>query len=92
MSLQHEPSFYFRRNWRATFMIDHVAVENRDAIGVENLMWSTDYPHTGTDWPNSRTTIARNFNGLPADEVRKMLHANCKALYRLDDVPQRVAG
>ena len=53
-------------------------------------MWSTDYPHTGTDWPNCRVTIARLFRGLPRDEVKMMLHTNCKTLYALDDVPDRL--
>ena len=45
-------------------------------------MWSTDYPHTGSDWPNHRVTIERLFRGLPKADVKKMLHGNCKALYR----------
>jgi predicted TIM-barrel fold metal-dependent hydrolase len=52
-------------------------------------LWSTDYPHSGTDWPNSAATIDNLFRGLPQDEVKKMLHDNCKALYRLD-VPDRL--
>jgi len=52
-------------------------------------MWSTDYPHTGTDWPNSRVTIARVFRGVPGDEVKRMLHTNCKRLYRLDEIPDQ---
>jgi len=53
-------------------------------------MWSTDYPHTGTDWPNNRVTIARLFRGVPKDEVKKMLHDNCKRLYHLDHIPDRL--
>jgi len=30
------------------------------------------------------------FAGVPADQVRRMLHDNCKALYRLVEVPDRV--
>jgi len=83
------PSRVFHRNCWATFMIDTVGIELRHRLNLDHLMWSTDYPHTGTDWPNSRTTIARLFRGLPADEVRRMLHGNCRALYRLDHVPER---
>jgi predicted TIM-barrel fold metal-dependent hydrolase len=84
------PSRVFHRNFWATFMVDTVGMELRHRLNVDHLMWSTDYPHTGTDWPNSRTTIDRVFAGVPADQVRKMLHDNCKALYRLVEVPERV--
>jgi predicted TIM-barrel fold metal-dependent hydrolase len=78
------PSRLFHRNFYATFMIDTVGMELRHRLNVEHLLWSTDYPHTGTDWPNSRVTIERVFRGVPKAEVRRMLHSNCRTLYRLD--------
>ena len=91
-SLPAMPSRVFHRNCWATFMIDTVGIELRHRLNVEHLMWSTDYPHTGTDWPNSRVTIERLFRGVPCDEVKRMLHTNCKTLYGLDDVPERSSG
>ncbi|HEV2309098.1 MAG TPA: amidohydrolase family protein [Acidimicrobiia bacterium] len=85
------PSRIFHRNFWATFMIDTVGIELRHRMNLEHLLWSTDYPHTGSDWPNNRVTIERNFRGLPADEVRRMLHDNCKALYRLDHIPDTLS-
>jgi predicted TIM-barrel fold metal-dependent hydrolase len=85
------PSRVFHRNFWATFMIDTVGIELRHRLNVDHLLWSTDYPHTGTDWPNSRVTIERVFRGLPAAEVRRMLHDNCKRLYGLDEIPDRLA-
>ena len=84
------PSRVFHRNFWATFMVDTVGMDLRHRLNVDHLMWSTDYPHTGTDWPNSRLTIDRVFAGVPADQVRRMLHDNCKALYRMVEVPERV--
>lgn len=84
------PSRVFHRNFWATFMIDTVGMDLRHRLNVAHLMWSTDYPHTGTDWPNSRITIARVFRGVAADDVKRMLHDNVRALYRLDDVPDRL--
>jgi predicted TIM-barrel fold metal-dependent hydrolase len=84
------PSRIFHRSFWATFMIDTIGIELRHHMNVDHLMWSTDYPHTGTDWPNNRVTIARLFRGVPKVEVKKMLHGNAKALYHLDDVPDRL--
>jgi predicted TIM-barrel fold metal-dependent hydrolase len=81
------PSQVFHRNFWATFMVDRSGVELRHRLNVDHLMWSTDYPHSGTDWPESGLTIERVFRGVPKVEVKKMLHDNCKALYGLDHVP-----
>ena len=81
------PSRVFYRNFWATFMIDTVGIELRHRMNLGHLLWSTDYPHTGSDWPNNRVMIERNFRGVPRDEVRRMLHDNCKTLYHLDHIP-----
>jgi predicted TIM-barrel fold metal-dependent hydrolase len=85
------PSRTFHRNFYATFMVDTVGIELRHRMNIEHLMWSTDYPHTGTDWPNNRVSIERNFRGVERDTVKKMLHDNCRALYKLDHVPETLA-
>ena len=84
------PSEYFYRNMWSTFMIDTVGMELRYRCGIDHIMWSTDYPHGGADWPNSRVTMERNFRGLPYNDVRKMAHENVKGLYKLN-VPSSVA-
>jgi predicted TIM-barrel fold metal-dependent hydrolase len=77
------PSDYFRRNWLATFMKDAYALENRHHIGVENMMWSTDYPHHGTEWPYSRKQIREMSVGVPANELAQILAGNAIQLYGL---------
>ena len=49
--LEMLPSEYFKRNWLLTFVQDFYGVRNRHAVGVDNMMWSTDYPHHISDWP-----------------------------------------
>ncbi len=78
------PSEIFHRHFWATFMIDTVGLQLRDRLNIDHIMWSTDYPHTGTDWPNSRVTIDRQFRGISKVEVKKMLHDNARDLYGLD--------
>src|SRR5439155_1539638 len=68
IKLKHEPSFYFRRNWRAAFMIDRYAVMNRHVIGVENMLWSTDYPHHGSRTDRGARSGADR--GPPGDQGR----------------------
>ena len=85
--ITEKPSTYWYRQGHATFIQDLAGVAARHRAGLRNIMWSTDYPHTGSDWPNHRVTIARLFRGVPAVEVKKMLHGNCKALYGLEHIP-----
>jgi predicted TIM-barrel fold metal-dependent hydrolase len=75
------PSFYFRRQIHCTFQDDAIGVLTRHAIGIDNLMWASDYPHSDSTWPNSRETVAREFRDVPHIEMRKIVHDNCARLY-----------
>jgi predicted TIM-barrel fold metal-dependent hydrolase len=83
VKLRHPPSTYYQRNWRSAFMIDRYAVHNRHVIGVENLMWSTDYPHHGCDWPETRRVVDDVFRDVSAEERRRMCALNAAELYKL---------
>ena len=83
-AMSEMPSRIFHRNFYATFMVDRSGIELRHRLNVDHLLWSTDYPHSGSDWPDSGIGIERTFRGVPKVEVKKMLHDNCKALYQLD--------
>jgi predicted TIM-barrel fold metal-dependent hydrolase len=78
------PSEYFRRQIYATFIDDPRGVENRHQIGVENIMWSSDYPHTVSTWPHSQEIVARDFKDVPPAEKWKICRDNVIGLYGLD--------
>jgi predicted TIM-barrel fold metal-dependent hydrolase len=65
------PSEYFRDHMLATFIVDRNGITVRHQVGIENMAWSTDFPHHGNDWPYSRRTIDRLFTDVPAEERRK---------------------
>ena len=81
--LTEPPSFYFRRNVKATYFHDPVAIREREIIGVENIMWSSDYPHSDSPWPNSRQSIEQEFVGVPEDDKRKIVCGNAAKLYNI---------
>ena len=76
------PSEYYRRQCFNTFQVDRAGILARDGI-VENIVWSSDFPHTGADWPNSTVTIEHNLVGVPEDERRLILTENCRRAFRL---------
>ena len=45
------PSDFFRRNVFISFQEDDLGIQLRSSIGVENLMWGSDYPHAESTFP-----------------------------------------
>jgi predicted TIM-barrel fold metal-dependent hydrolase len=80
-SLKLKPSDYFHRQVFATFIDDPVGVATRQFIGVDNIMWSSDYPHTVSTWPHSQDVVARDLQGVPEAETRKIVWENAARLY-----------
>jgi len=83
--LERTPSEYIKDHFLWGFMKDPFGVRQRHEIGVDKVMWETDFPHTGTDWPHSQDTIEMNFAGVPEDERYKMLAGNAVKFFHLDE-------
>ncbi len=79
--LKRLPSEYFRRNWCVGFVRDPYGVANRHAVGVENMLWASDFPHHINDWPRSRWLIKEMSLGVPEAEARKIFCENAGRLY-----------
>ena len=83
LDLKKLPSQYLRSNWAFSYIVDQVAVQMRHAVGVESMLWSTDFPHHGNDYPYSRETIEAHFVNVPENERHLILSGNCERLYGL---------
>ncbi len=78
------PSTYFHRNIWLTYIDEPDAISLlRHRIGVDNICWSTDYPHPVTSWPDSRALIERSFEGVPSHEREAILSGNAAKVWRL---------
>jgi uncharacterized protein len=78
------PSYYFHRNIYLTFIDEALGVQRvRDLLGVENLLWSTDFPHPVTSWPNSRKTVEEQMAGVPTAERELMVSGNSIRVWNL---------
>ena len=55
----------------------------RHHIGVDRLIWATDFPHQESDWPDSGAVIERIFAGVPPDETYRMVAANAVEFFQL---------
>jgi predicted TIM-barrel fold metal-dependent hydrolase len=77
------PSEYWRRQCKATFQYDRIGTKLIEDMGVETLMWGSDYPHPDGVWPDSKKYIDDQFGDLPADVTYKMTCENAGKFYGL---------
>jgi len=77
------PSEIIREHFHWGFQQDRSGVELRHHLGVDRLMWASDFPHQESDWPDSDRVIAHNFRDVPASEVRCMVAGNAVRFFRI---------
>jgi predicted TIM-barrel fold metal-dependent hydrolase len=83
LGLTMKPSDYWRRQCKATFQFDRIGTKLIDDMGVETLMWGSDYPHGDGVWPESSKYIAEQFGHLPPDVTHKITCENAGRFYGL---------
>jgi predicted TIM-barrel fold metal-dependent hydrolase len=76
------PAEVLHRNFWFCTIDDPSTLVTRDVVGVDQIMFETDYPHGDGTWPDSQDVFERFFGGLPADEIAKISHENAAALFR----------
>jgi predicted TIM-barrel fold metal-dependent hydrolase len=84
VTLSMLPSEYVKRQLHASFQFEEVGMDLINRFGAENLLWSSDYPHTDSTWPHSREFIDAHFKGIPGDVTAQIVGANAARLYHLD--------
>jgi uncharacterized protein len=79
------PSEYFRRNVSVVYIADEVGAHNRYDIGVGNIMWGPDFPHSSSAWPVDyelgREILERA--GCTESEIERIMWKNAADLYKL---------
>lgn len=83
LKLDLRPSEYFDRNIYTSFIRDREGIRNRHLPGGKNIMWSTDYPHSETTWPESLAYKDFQFAGVPEDEITPIVRDNALRFYGL---------
>jgi predicted TIM-barrel fold metal-dependent hydrolase len=78
------PSEYFKQNIYATTWFEHRNLASLiDAVGEDNLMFETDFPHPTCLYPAPLKTAEANLSDLSTEVQRKILGENAAQLYRL---------
>ncbi|MFB3053891.1 MAG: amidohydrolase family protein [Alphaproteobacteria bacterium] len=77
------PSEIISRQIYVNFWFEEEGIKLRHEIGIDNIMWESDFPHVASYYPNSWSNIERVLDGVPADERRKLLYENALRVYQI---------
>jgi predicted TIM-barrel fold metal-dependent hydrolase len=78
------PVELFRRQVYVDFWFETVGIEMRDFIGVDRILWESDFPHITSTYPNSWGAVEHSLHGVSPPDREKVLYRNAARLYRLD--------
>ncbi|WP_322768182.1 amidohydrolase family protein [Frankia sp. Cr1] len=84
--LSRPPSTYVRDRIYGCVFDDSIGLTLRHRIGMEQIMFETDYPHGDSTWPNSKAVFEKMVTeaGLNADEAYLLARGNAIRCFRLD--------
>ena len=77
------PSSLFRRQLYVDFWFETVGIELREFIGVDNILWESDFPHITSTYPSSWNAVEHSLAGVPTSDREKILFRNAARLYKL---------
>ncbi|HYF45844.1 MAG TPA: amidohydrolase family protein, partial [Acidimicrobiales bacterium] len=77
------PSTYYYRQVYGCFFRDRHGLDALDKVGVDNITFETDYPHTDSTWPNTRQVAEELMGHLPQEAVDKICRGNAQRMLGL---------
>ncbi len=83
------PSDIFRRHFLTCFIADPVGIGLREAIGLDNIAWECDYPHSDSSWPEAPEELTRVAGGVPDADLNKITYENAMRWYSFDPFAHR---
>ena len=83
-SVPERPSTYYYRNVYGCFFRDQHGIDSLEKVGVDNVTFETDYPHTDSTWPDTKEVATRLMEGVDDDPVYKIMRGNAIRMLELD--------
>lgn len=82
--LDVHPSEIIGKNIYGCFIEDEAGIAMRHRIGVDHIMWESDYPHSDCLFPHSRKHLQETLQDVPDDEAHRIVELNARELYHFD--------
>jgi predicted TIM-barrel fold metal-dependent hydrolase len=86
-TIPEPPSTYYFRQVFGCFFKDRHGLESLDRVGVDNITFETDYPHTDSTWPHTKEIATEMVAGIDPESVRKIMRGNAIRMLHLDLEP-----
>ena len=64
-------------------------IKNRADVGIDNITWECDYPHSDTTWPRAPEILWRSLEGLPEADIAKITYRNAMRHFHFDPFKHR---
>ncbi len=78
------PSTYYYRQIYGCFFRDQHGIDSLDVVGVDNITFETDYPHTDSTWPDTKQVATELMRNVPTDAVEKIMRGNARRMLSMD--------
>jgi len=75
------PSDLIHKHFWGCYIDDKFGLENRHHIGVDRICVEIDYPHSDSQWPNSRKLLAETLVDVPDDEAHQIVELNAREVF-----------
>jgi predicted TIM-barrel fold metal-dependent hydrolase len=82
-ALAHRPSYYWHNNCYGTFQNDLLGLKLLEYIGIDRIMWATDYPHAESSFGYTWNSMKSVVDATSPDDARKILGGTALKLYKL---------
>jgi hypothetical protein len=76
----------FREHFLTCFISDPLGIKLRHEIGIGNICWECDYPHSDSMWPGAPEELwaVLQRENVPGEDIDKMTHQNAMRWYHFD--------
>jgi uncharacterized protein len=82
--LKHLPSHYFRQNVHLSFIDEPNVIQYaHERLGINNVLWSSDYPHPVSSWPRSRQIVDEIFADTSPEDRQLVVSGNAARVWNL---------
>jgi predicted TIM-barrel fold metal-dependent hydrolase len=86
VQLSRPPSTYIPGRVYGCFFDDETGIENRERIGITQMVFEVDYPHQDTTWPHTPAIVERMAKQMSAEELERVLRTNAIEMLDLEDL------
>jgi predicted TIM-barrel fold metal-dependent hydrolase len=84
LELEHDPRHYWDNHMYASFMVDPLGLELVDRIGVDKVMWSTDFPHNESTYGYTHESLAAVVDAVGPEAAAGVVGGNIAHFLGID--------